>query len=243
MTRQDREMGFVEHLSELRNRLIVSIVAVLIAMCWVYTQTTRVLDYLSTHSAKLFFFSPTEAFVVRLKIALFGGIYLALPVIFYQIWRFVEAGLRNAERKYIFLLIIFSVLLFTLGAVFAYFIMVPIAIKFLLTCGTENVQPIFSVNNYVSFVGNFILSFGLVFQLPIVIFFLTKLGILAPKLLMRNQKYAVLIIFIVAAIVTPGPDVFSQILMAGPLLVLYEISILVSMLTIRRKHKVAVVEN
>ncbi|MBI4722703.1 MAG: twin-arginine translocase subunit TatC [Candidatus Stahlbacteria bacterium] len=236
-------MGFIEHLSELRYRLIVSIVAVIIGMCWVYTQTTRILDYLSTHSAKLFFFSPTEAFVVRLKIALFGGIYLGLPVIFYQIWRFVESGLRETERKYIFLLIIFSVLLFTAGAVFAYFIMVPIAIKFFLSCGTSYVQPFLSVDRYVSFVGNFILSFGLVFQLPIVIFFLTKLGILHPKLLMRNQKYAVLIIFIVAAIVTPGPDVFSQTIVAGPLLVLYEISILISMLTIRRNRKVAVVEN
>jgi len=236
MVREDRSVSFFSHLEELRKRLIFCVITIIITSVVAYNQTTNILKHLSQPLGNLYFLSPVEAFIARMKITLFCGLYLALPIIFYQIWRFVETGLHNKERRSISLLVVFSFLLFTLGGAFAYFVMLPIGLKFLLSCGTATLQPIISVEKYITFVVGLVLSFGLVFQLPIIIFFLAQIGIVSPGFLFKQQKYAILIIFIVAAILTP-PDVFSQCLMAIPLLILYEFSILISVFAVKKRNR------
>jgi sec-independent protein translocase protein TatC len=236
MAKKDKSISFFTHLEELRKRLIFCVITIAITSVVAYNQTTTVLKYLSKPLGSLYFLSPVEAFIARMKITLFCGLYLALPIVLYQVWKFVEAGLHDNERRSIFSLVVFSFLLFTVGGVFAYFVMLPIGLKFLLSCGTLTLQPIISVEKYITFVVGLVLSFGLVFQLPIIIFFLTKIGIVNPRILFKQQRYAILIIFIVAAILTP-PDVFSQFLMAIPLLVLYELSILISVFAVKRENR------
>ena len=153
-----------------------------------------------------------------------------MPVIIYQIWKFVNPGLLKIERHYLYWIIPGSYLLFVTGITFAFFAVLPVGMKFLLSYGAENIQPMLSVSAYVSFVMSFLLVFGIVFQLPLVILLLTKLGVVTPEWLVTNRKYAILGIFILSGILTPGPDIFSQFLMAIPTLLLYELSILISKL-------------
>jgi sec-independent protein translocase protein TatC len=178
-------------------------------------------------AGKLVFIAPQEAFIANIKIALFGGLFLASPFVTYQIWRFVSAGLKRNEMKYTLIFGPLSFLFFLLGIAFGYFIIVPIGIKFLLGFATELVTPMLTISKYISFVGMLTLAFGVVFQLPVVSLFLTKLGIITPYFLSSKRRYAVVFIFLLAAVLTP-PDIITQCLMAVPLLVLYEIGIIFS---------------
>jgi sec-independent protein translocase protein TatC len=175
----------------------------------------------------LVFLAPAEAFVVQLKVALVTGLFLAAPVLFYQFWRFVRPALRKSEVKYFVSAVIVSSLLFVAGVLFALFVVVPIAMKFLLSFETPKLHAMLSINEYVGTVAAFLLACGVIFQMPVIFFFLTKLGVVRPRMLLKNQRIAIVIIFIVAAILSP-PDVFSQVLMAVPLLVLYYLSMVVS---------------
>lgn len=223
----DKKLTFVEHLEELRARMLKSIIFIIVASGLLHAFTDRILGFIVRPVGKLVFIAPTEAFIVSIKIALFGGLFLSSPFVLYQIWQFASAGLKKQEKKYVSLFSLFSFIFFLLGIFFGYFIIVPIGVKFLLGFGTDFVTPMISVGRYVSFVGMLALAFGVVFQLPIAILFLSKTGILTPQFLSTNRKYAIVIIFITAAIFTP-PDIITQCLMAVPLLVLYELGIFLS---------------
>ncbi|MFC1620817.1 twin-arginine translocase subunit TatC [Candidatus Omnitrophota bacterium] len=225
---RDKKLTFVGHLEELRTVIIKSAVFMIITSVFVYTFTDKIFSHLvKPLSASLVFIAPQEAFITNIKIALFGGLYFSSPFILYQVWDFISAGLRKRERKYASLYVFFSFIFFVIGSYFGYFLIVPIGIKFLMSFGTANVVPMISVGKYVSFVCMLTLVFGLVFQLPLIILLLTKTGIVKPQTLAKNRKYAILVIFIVGAILTP-PDVITQCLMAIPLIALYELSIFLS---------------
>lgn len=227
---EERRLTLVEHLEELRQRIMVSLAAVAVFAIFCYRHAKGILDTLSKPVERLVFLAPLELFLVYLKIAVIGGLILASPIILYQIWRFVSSGLLPKERKYALLFFPFSLLLFFLGAGFAYFVVIPFGIKFLLSFATDKIVPMISVGRYISFLGIFIFASGLVFELPVVVIFLTKLGLVSPRLLRRNWKYVAVLIFIIAALITPTPDVFTQCLLAVPMLILYEISIWLSKL-------------
>ncbi|RMG02348.1 MAG: twin-arginine translocase subunit TatC, partial [Nitrospirae bacterium] len=165
-----------------------------------------------------------------------AGIILSLPVILYQIWKFIAPGLLPSEKRYVAPFIIAGTGLFLIGDVFCFGVILPFAMGFLLTYKTGSLTPMISVGSYVDFTLKFLLSFGAIFELPIVILFLTKLGIVTPKTLAKNRKYAVLIAFVLAAILTPTPDAFNQTLMAGPILILYEAGIIISRIFSRKKE-------
>ncbi len=232
MSRNPDDLSFVGHLEELRSRLIKSLLAVLVAACFFYAFIDKILVVLIQPVGKVVFTSPTDAFVARVTLTLYGGVLLALPVIIYQVWRFVAAGLKDNERKYIFLLAPFSLLFFLVGGLFAYFIMIPVSLRFLLSFSSDFIVPMITIKNYISFVGMMILAFGVVFELPLVLVFLTKIGIVTPQFLAEKRRHAIVFILIVSALLTP-PDAVTQIIMSVPLVVLYEIGIMACRLTRR----------
>ena len=174
-------------------------------------------------------------FITYLKVALIAGILLSAPFIFYQLWLFIAPGLYQREKRYVIPFVLFSTILFVGGALFGYFVVFPFGFKFFLGFSNQYIKALPSVKQYFSFSIKLLLAFGIVFELPVVVFFLTKMGLITPELLKKKRKYAILLIFIIAAILTP-PDAATQCMMAVPLIVLYEISILVSK-TARKKKK------
>jgi sec-independent protein translocase protein TatC len=175
----------------------------------------------------LIFTALPEAFFVYLKLSLFGGILLASPVILWEIWCFVAPGLYDQEKKYVYPFVIFSTVFFAAGVSFGYFVVFPIAFKFFMGYTSELIKPLPSIKEYLNFSCKLLFAFGVVFELPLFVLFLAKIGLVNEDMLRSKRKFAILGIFAVAAILTP-PDVVSQILMALPLLLLYEISILVA---------------
>lgn len=229
----DNKLTIVEHLEELRKRIIICLITVFIVGFFCFFYIDNILLILSKPVGKLIFLKPTEAFVTKIKLSFYSAVFISMPVILYQIWKFINPGLIEIERRILYLAIPCSYLLFISGVTFAFFGVLPTGMKFLLNYGTENIQPMISVSSYISFVMIFLLAFGIIFQLPLVVLLLTKLGIVTPEWLIRHRKYAILVIFIIAGIITPGPDIFSQFLMAIPTLILYELSILLSRLVHR----------
>jgi len=227
--RADQELTFVEHLSELRSRIVKSVIVVIVAMCLIYTFVNVLLSLLIKPVGKLVFIAPQEAFVANIKIAFFGALFVSSPFLLYQIWQFVAAGLYKKERKYVLLFGPLSFIFFIIGAFFGYSVIIPIGVKFLLGMATDCITPMITISNYISFVGMLTLTFGLIFELPLVSLFLTKIGIITPHFLSKKRKVAIVFIFIAAAILTP-PDMITQCLMAIPLLLLYEIGIIFSKL-------------
>jgi sec-independent protein translocase protein TatC len=184
---------------------------------------------------KLVFLAPAEAFWMHIKVSIVSGIILALPFLLYQLWKFVSPGLLATEKKYVGPFIVVGTGLFLLGDLFCFSIILPFAMGFLLTYKTGSLMPMISVGNYIDFTLKFLISFGAVFELPIVILFLTKMGIVTPQTLAKNRKYALLVSFILAAILTPTPDAFNQTLMAGPIILLFEAGIIISKIFARKE--------
>ena len=235
MSKAPKEMGFLDHLEELRSRIIKILLTVLIFSIVTYFFSERVIDFLARPVAKVYFFSPTEAFSMRIKISIILGIILSVPVIFYHVWQFVIPGLFEREVKAVVPAVIFSTIFFIMGGTFCFFLVLPTAIKFLMGFGTEKLEPMIKIGSYISFVSYTTLAFGAVFELPVVSYFLGKLGIIRDKTFRKGRRYAVLGILILAATITP-PDLFSQIMLAIPLYILYEISIVVLKITQRKKE-------
>ncbi|HHN64817.1 MAG TPA: twin-arginine translocase subunit TatC, partial [Nitrospirae bacterium] len=253
----DEKLPLTEHLEELRKRILKSLLAVVIGFGLSFSFSERIFKMLTlplrfdlhlrlsspyfelipkeNPIEKLVFLAPAEAFWMHIKVSIATGIVLAIPVILYQIWRFIAPGLLPSEKKYIGPFIVAGTGLFLLGDLFCFVIILPFAMGFLLTYKTASLQPMISVGSYIDFTLKFLLAFGAIFELPIVILFLTKMGIVTPKMLAKNRKYAVLIAFILAAILTPTPDAFNQTLMAGPILVLYEAGIIISKIFSKEK--------
>jgi sec-independent protein translocase protein TatC len=225
------KMSFLEHLDELRQRIIKSLLALVAGFCIAYYFVNQLEDFVYQPLKVLFktgkfqYTEPTEAFMLSMKIAALVGLLGAMPVILYQLWRFVAPGLYANEKKFVIPFVFLSTVFFTAGAAFAHYIAFPWAVVFFASFETTDmvfiprIAPIFSM--YVKT----ILAMGIVFEMPTLVFFLAKVGVATPRWLIRNFKYAVLVIFIVAAVFTPGTDPVSQLMMAGPMLVLYLLSI------------------
>jgi len=237
MPRDPREMSFWEHLEELRWRLIKSVAAVLVMSIGAYIFSDWMLEVLTRPIDKIYFIGIGEAFSVRIKLSLFTGLILALPVLFYQAWKFVVPGLYASEVKMVIPVVVFATLFFVGGAAFCFFLVLPVGIEFLMGYATDKLQPMIQVSKYISFVGWMTISFGAVFELPIISYFLGRVGIINSKMLSKGRRIAIVIILLVAAIVTPSPDMFSQLMLAAPLYGLYEISIIIVRLTGRSENR------
>ncbi len=225
MAKNQKAMTFVEHLDELRSRLIVCLSSVLALSVAIWFFSKEVLDFITRDIPKVYFTSVTEAFGVRIKICIWGGLIAGLPVILHQAWQFVVPGLLERESKAAFGVIFFGTLFFAVGGAFCFTAVLPVAVKFFLSFQAEKLVPIITVGDYVGFVAFMVFAFGTVFELPVVAFFLGKLGIVDAPMLASGRRWAVVIILIVAAAVTPTPDFFSQLALAVPLYILYEVSI------------------
>ncbi|MBW1835499.1 MAG: twin-arginine translocase subunit TatC [Deltaproteobacteria bacterium] len=232
MIREEDKLPFTSHLEELRKRLITCFIAAGIGFVISYGFKERLFEILirplirvMEPGDKLIFTGLPEAFFTYLKVSLLTGLMLAAPVIIYQFWMFVVPGLYEKERRFLMPIVFLSSFFFIGGALFGYFIVFPFGFKFFLGFATETIQPLPSMREYLSFSSKLLLAFGLSFELPLVLTFLAKLGIITADFLKKNRKYALLLFFVGAAILTP-PDVVTQIMLALPLMALYELSIL-----------------
>ncbi len=242
--REDEKIPFTSHLEELRKRLITGFIAIGVGAVISFAFKERLFNILVLPLIKvmeegdtLIFTGLPEAFFTYLKVALLAGIILASPVILYEFWMFVAPGLYKKERRLLGPIVVLSSFFFIGGALFGYFIVFPWGFKFFLGFATETIRPLPSMKEYFAFSAKLLLAFGLVFELPLVLTFLARLGIVSVDFLRRNRKYALLLFFIGAAILTP-PDVITQIMMALPLMALYEISIIGARIFGRKKPEV-----
>lgn len=232
------EMSFWEHLEELRWRLIKAVIGIaaggIVAAIFIdYIMNDFLLSPASKTNPPLVLINlkPYGQLVLYFEVILVCGVILSIPNLFYQLWKFIEPGLLPGERRYISSIVVFSSLCFLIGISFAYFVMLPTALGFFAEFGTQAITNTIAVDEYFSFVISVMLAAGVVFELPMVSFFLSKLGILTPKFMRRYRKHAVIIILILAGILTPSPDITSQLLLGIPLVILYEISIIISKLS------------
>jgi sec-independent protein translocase protein TatC len=229
-------MSILEHLEELRSRLIKILISAAIGFSIAYYFSETIFRYLTKpltdvlpKGTSLIFTSITEAFFTYLKVGLLAGVFIASPFILYQIWAFISPGLYKKERRALIPVTFISVLLFIGGAAFGYFVVFPFGFKFLISnYTTEMIKPMPTMREYFSLVTWMLLAFGAIFELPVVIYLLSRFGIVNYKGLRKFRRYAILGAFILGAILTPTPDIFNQSMMAGPLIILYEISIWVA---------------
>ena len=238
------KMPFMEHLGELRVRIVRSLVALLVGLGIALPFSQKIVDYLArpvqATGHTLVFLALTEAFWVQMKVAVIVGLFIAAPAILWQVWRFVAPGLHDYEKKYAAPFVIVGSLLFIGGGAFSIKVVTPFAIQFLLSYSRPGLQPMISIGSYVDFLLKFTLAFGLVFELPLAITVLARMGIVTPAGLAKNRKYAILGAFVAGAILTPTPDAFNQTLMAGPLIILYEVGIICARLFARPPKPAAV---
>jgi len=241
-TETDDKIPFTAHLEELRKRLITSFIAVGVGFALSYGFKEKLFQILTQplisvmdQGETLIYTGLPEAFFTFLKVSFLSGLMIASPVIIYQFWMFVAPGLYDREKRLLIPIVILSTFFFVGGALFGYFIVFPLGFDFFLGFATETIRPLPSMKEYLSFSAKLLLAFGLVFELPLVITFLAKLGIVTVPFLKKNRKYALLLFFVGAAILTP-PDVVTQIMMALPLMILYEISIVGARIFGRKKE-------
>lgn len=234
MSPEEDKSPFTEHLGELRDRLVHCFVAVGIGFAAAYFFKEDLFNILTAPlvqamaeagNARLIFTGLPEAFFTYLKVSLLAGIVAATPVLFYEFWMFVSPGLYREEKKYLVPVIVLSLFFFVVGASFGYFIVFPYGFRFFLGFATETIHAMPSMKEYLSFASKMLLAFGFVFELPLVLTFMARMGLVTVDFLKQNRKYALLLFFVGAALITP-PDVVTQIMMALPLMVLYEISII-----------------
>jgi sec-independent protein translocase protein TatC len=239
---EEVKMTLTSHLEELRTMLVRMLIAVGIGfgVCYLFKEwsfrviTKPLVEVMPAHSSMIFTGLP-EAFFIHMKIAFFASLFLTSPYTLYEIWRFISPGLYKNEKRFVVPFVFFSTLLFVCGILFGYFIALPPAFAFFVSFSSDFLKPMISFKEYLSLTLKFLLAFGLCFEMPVFMFFLAKLGIVNAKMLAKQRRYAILIIFIAAAILTPSPDVLSQILMAIPLMFLYEVSIFVAKFARRNK--------
>ncbi len=237
-------MTFLEHLEELRRRILWALGALAVGTVAGFVITTRygVIAFLTRpirpllEQGRLAYLHPTEPFMVTLKVSLFVGLVLAIPVIFWQFWRFVAPGLMEREKKVFVPAVLASVGLFVGGAVLAFFVVLPVALRFFLGFAPEALEPVITIDQYFSFAMQITLMFGLVFETPLVIVVLTYVGLLSPRTLRKYRRHAIIIMAILAAVMTPA-DVVSQLLMLVPLYLLFEISVILASGIERRRER------
>jgi sec-independent protein translocase protein TatC len=229
------KLPFTSHLEELRSRLIKSGLAVIVGFFASYSVNERLYRVFTKplrealpEGGHLGMFHPMEGFLTGLKISVVAGIVLSLPVIFYQTWKFVAPGLYEDEKRYVWPFVFSATFFFLVGASFAYFVVFPVAFKVLFGYAGEGAMALPSMESALDFPLKLLLAFGLIFELPVAVFFLSKMGLISHRTLSKNRSYSLVGILIVAAVLTPTGDPFNQLLMAVPLYLLYEISIIVA---------------
>lgn len=223
-TTNDGSMSIIAHLTELRKRLIRSLIAIGIGSCIAYYFIEDIMHLLTGPAGKLYYMQPAEAFFTYIKVAIFVGFLIALPVVLYQIWRFVLPALIGMERYLLSVIVPVSLILFIAGIAFSFFFVLPAAVKFLVGFSTQELQPMFSIKQYFDFVIAFLLPFGFIFELPLAIVLLAKVGIVSSKFLAKQQRIVIFLTFVIGAVISPTPDIFSQCMIAIPMILLYEIS-------------------
>ncbi len=236
-------MTFLEHLDDLRKRLFYSFLAVVIAVIPAWFFHKQLYDILAVPVTKylpegktLAFTSLTAPFMLYIKVSFLAAILFSSPFVFIQLWYFISPGLYKKERKSVFPFVFFSSVFFITGAVFAYFVVFPFAVRFFLSIG-EGFDPVITVDQYFTLALRVILGIALVFELPTLVYFLSRFGIITSKLMTKYFKYAVLVVFIIAAVITPTPDPITQSIVALPMLALYGLSILIALVVGKRKEK------
>jgi len=237
------EMTFLEHLEDLRKRLFYSFIALFIGIipAWFFHKSlfailaVPVTRYLP-EGTKLSFIKLTAPFMLYIKVSFLASLFLSSPFIFFQIWMFISPGLYKKEKKYVIPFVLFTTVFFASGAVFGYFVVFPFACRFFLSMGAE-FEPVITANDYFSLAFRVLLGIAIVFEMPTLSFFLSRMGILTAKWMIKNFKYAVLVVFVIAAIITPTPDWMTQSIIAFPMLALYGLSILIAFVFGKRKGK------
>lgn len=243
----DDRMTLVEHLAELRTRIIRSLLAVVVGIVVVLTFYNPILDFLRAPyerlcdrnpdlTCDLVFTSPLEGFGTRLQVSTYGGILLALPVLLWQIWRFVVPALHQKEKRYAIPFIGSCIALFALGAFLAYWTLEK-ALEFLITWAGDDVEAFFRVGEYIRLVGMMIAAFGIAFQFPVLLVGLQLIGVLTPQTLLKGWRYAIMVCFVIAAVITPSGDPFSMLALALPMSLFYFLSVLIGWLFQRAKRK------
>jgi len=233
----DKRLTILGHLSELRHRLIKCIIAVSITslISFVFANQIFHILILPAEGIDLIYIEMTEMIGTYMKVSLASGIILAMPYLVYQLLMFVSPALTRKEKKYIYLILPWVALMFASGVIFGYFILIPPATKFLITFGSDIASPQIKIGNYISIVSRLLLAIGLVFEMPVITTFLSRLGVITPKWLAKKRRVAVIFAFILAAIITPTIDPINQSLVAVPLIALYEMSIWLAKLVQRRE--------
>ncbi len=244
----DDRMTLTQHLTELRTRIIRSVLAVIVGIIVMLAFYDQVLDFMRRPyeqlckdnpklrgHCELQFLGPLEGFGTRLSICTYGGIILAMPVILWQIWRFIVPALHAKEKKYAIPFILSSIILFLMGATVAYLTLTP-ALDFLISWAGSDVQANFQVSKYVSLFGLMLAAFGITFEFPVLLVFLQLVGVLSPQTLMKQWRYAIVIIFVIAALITPSGDPYSMMAMAAPMSLFYGIAVLIGRIAQKRKQ-------
>lgn len=238
-------MTFLEHLDELRKRLFISFITIIVTAvpAWIYHKeiynilALPVTPFLP-EGETLAFTKLQDPFMTYIKVSILAAIFVASPIIFFQFWKFVAPGLYQREKKYAIPFVIFTTFFFAAGGLFAYFIVFPFACRFFLSMGAD-FRAVITINDYFSLALKVILGIALVFELPTLVFFLSRMGLITAKWMTKKFKYAVLVVFIIAAIITPTPDPVTQSIVAVPMLALYGISILIALFSEKRKKQKA----
>ncbi len=235
---KEKQASFIDHLEELRKRILISIGFVLVfsVICFFFSRKILhfIIDWTNIETA--YFFSPTEAFLVNIKVAIFAGIFVAFPFILYQIWAFIGPGLTRKEQQVSLPFLMSGTILFLVGFAFAYFILIPLGLKFFFSFGTESIRPIININKILEFIFWCAIGSGFLFQLPLIIFFLIKLGIVDAQTITRHRAEFIVGVLVIAAIITPTGDMFTLLLIAIPLILLIEIGILLAKITSGKKQ-------
>jgi sec-independent protein translocase protein TatC len=238
----DDKMPFMEHLGELRVRIMRALYGLLAGTAIALPFSERIVDWLARPVTRLgydlVFTAPAEAFWVQMKVGVIAGLFIAAPVILWQVWGFVAPGLHQHEKKYAAPFVLIGSLMFVAGGAFSLFVVTPYALHFLLGYARPGLKPMITIQNHIDFLLKFTLAFGAVFEVPLALTLAARMGLVTPKGLARNRKYAVLGAFVASAILTPTPDAINQSLMAGPIIVLYEIGIVCARLFGRPRRAV-----
>jgi len=232
----DQKMTFIEHLEELRRRIIVMFLALLVAVCVGYVFSWEILDFLKEPASKadiplnLYYQTVLEPFMVRFKIAMYAALVIALPVILYEILAYIAPALRKREKRFMYSALFFIIIFFLAGAAFCYFYILPVGLNWLVGQAAGRISPVLMAGDYVGLVALLMAALGLTFETPLVVWLVVRLGIVTPQRLHRNWRYAVIAILVFAALITPDWNPITMVLVAAPMFLLYEGSILFAML-------------
>ncbi len=233
----EKKLSFLDHLEELRKRILylIACVGIFSIIGFIFSKNALNIIIQKAQLQSAYFFSPIEAFTSQIKVAIFLGIIISFPFILYQTWAFIGPGLTRKERSVSLSYLASGMILFIIGNLFGYFILIPYGLRFLLSFGTEYLQPLMNVSKYLNFIIWSLLGSGFLFQLPLLLFFLMKLGIIDVDTVTKHRAEAIVVILILCAIITPTGDFFTLLLISVPLLLLFELSIFAARITQRQK--------